>query len=44
MPDADTIIVIWVKLLTLAGKKNMNGYIFLAENIPYTDEMLSTLF
>jgi len=44
MPDADTILVIWVKLLTLAGKKNMNGYIFLAENIPYTDEMLSTLF
>lgn len=44
MPEADMILVIWVKLLTLAGRKNMNGYIFLVENIPYTDEMLSTLF
>jgi len=44
MPDADMILIIWIKLLTLAGKKNMNGYIFLTENIPYTDEMLSTIF
>jgi len=44
MPDADTLLIIWIKILTLAGKKNMNGYIFLTENIPYTDEMLSTLF
>lgn len=44
MPDKDTILIIWIKLLTLAGKKNMNGYIFLTENIPYTDEMLSTIF
>lgn len=44
MPEADMVLIIWVKLLTLAGKKNMNGYIFLTENIPYTDEMLSTLF
>ena len=44
MPESDMILVIWVKLLTLAGRKNMNGYIFLTENIPYTDEMLSTLF
>lgn len=43
MPDADAILVIWIKLLTLAGKNNSNGFIFLAENIPYTDEMLSTL-
>jgi len=44
VPEADMLLVIWIKLLTLAGKKNMNGYIFLTENIPYTDEMLSTLF
>ena len=44
MPDADSILIIWIKLLTLAGKTNTNGFIFLAENIPYTDEMLSTLF
>lgn len=44
MPDADTILVIWVKLLAQAGKTNSSGYIFLSENIPYTDEMLSTIF
>jgi len=44
MPDADAILVIWIKLLTLAGKNNANGFIFLAENIPYTDETLSTIF
>ena len=44
MPEADMVLIIWVKLLTLAGKKNMNGYIFLTENIPYTEEMLATVF
>src|SRR5690625_2482522 len=44
MPDADTILVIWVKLLSQAGKTNSSGYIFLSENIPYTDEMLATIF
>jgi predicted phage replisome organizer len=44
MPDADSILVIWIKLLTLGGKVNSNGFIFLTENIPYTDEMLSNLF
>lgn len=40
MPEADTIIVIWLKLLTMTGKANMGGYIMLTENIPYTEEML----
>ncbi len=44
MPEADAIIVIWVKLLTQAGKTNANGYIFLNQNEPLTDEMLSTIF
>lgn len=44
IPEADMILIIWIKLLTLAGKKNMHGYIFLTENIPYTDEMLATIF
>lgn len=44
LPDADTILIIWMKLLTQAGKTNSSGYIFLNENIPYTDEMLSTIF
>jgi len=44
MPEADTMLVIWIKLLSQAGKSNDNGYIYLSENIPYTDEMLSTIF
>jgi|SRR5699024_1597303 len=44
MPDADTILIIWVKLLSQAGKTNASGYIYLSENIPYTDEMLATIF
>lgn len=44
MPDADTILIIWVKLLAQAGKTNAGGYIFLSENIPYTEEMLATIF
>jgi len=44
MPDSDTILIIWIKLLAQAGKTNSSGYIFLNENIPYTDEMLSTIF
>ncbi len=44
MPDKDSVLVIWIKLLVQAGRTNANGYIFLNENIPYTDEMLATLF
>ena len=44
LPDRDALIVIWIKLLTQAGKTNANGYIYLTEDIPYTDEMLSTIF
>ncbi|MFA1820584.1 phage replisome organizer N-terminal domain-containing protein [Virgibacillus oceani] len=44
MPEADTILIIWVKLLAQAGRTNASGYIYLSENIPYTDEMLATIF
>lgn len=43
MPEADTIIVIWVKLLALAGRSNMGGYIMLTETIPYTEDMLVSM-
>ena len=43
-PEADMVLIIWIKLLTLAGKKNQAGFIFLTEKIPYTDEMLATIF
>jgi predicted phage replisome organizer len=44
LPEADGVIVIWFKLLALAGKQNNNGLIMLSEKIPYTIEMLSTIF
>ena len=44
MPDADAIIVIWLKMLTLAGKLNNGGVLMMGNGMPYTDEMLSTLF
>lgn len=44
MPERDTIFYIWIHLLTQAGKCNAGGYIFLSEHVPYTDEMLSTIF
>lgn len=43
MPDGDALLVIWIKLITLAGKTNDNGYIYIAENIPYTEEMLAVI-
>jgi len=44
LPESDAIIVIWIRLLTLAGKCNAGGYVFLTEKIPYTDEMLAHKF
>lgn len=44
LPDKDTIIVIWVKLLTAAGKANSNGFIMLTENIPMNEEEMATIF
>ena len=44
LPDYDTIIVIWFKLLTFAGKSNNNGVFIMNNKIAYNDEMLSALF
>ena len=41
MPDGDTILVIWLKLLLLAGNINDSGAIYITPEIPYTDEMLA---
>ena len=43
MPEGDSLLVVWIKLITLAGKTNDGGYIYIAENMPYTEEMLSTI-
>lgn len=44
LPKADTIIVIWIKLLCLAGKQNNNGVLLFNEKIPYNEEMFATIF
>jgi predicted phage replisome organizer len=44
MPDADTIIVIWFKLLALAGIKNDGGIVRMNDKMAYTDDMLATIF
>ncbi len=44
MPEADAILVIWIRLLVLAGKTNDEGLIYIQRNMPYTEEMLATLF
>jgi len=41
LPESDAIIIIWIRLLTLAGISNENGYIILTKNIPYNLEMLA---
>lgn len=42
MPEGDTILVIWLKLLLLAGNINDRGAIYITPEIPYTEEMLAT--
>ena len=44
MPDGDSLIVIWIKLLILAGKTNHDGTVYFTEDIPYTDQLLSVQF
>lgn len=44
MPDGDSILVIWFKLICLAGRVNDNGLVYVTEDIPYTDEMLAAQF
>ena len=44
MPEADSVIVIWFKLLCLAGKQNNSGVFLMNNSIPYTDEMFATIF
>lgn len=44
MPDADAVIVIWFKLLSLAGRSNSHGVLMMNDKIAYTEDMLSMIF
>lgn len=44
LTDHDAILVIWFKILALAGKHNRNGLLMMSDKVHYTDEMLATIF
>lgn len=44
MPNGNETIVIWFRILCLAGKSNSNGMLMMTDRIAYTDEMLSSIF
>ena len=44
LPDSYAIITVWFKLLCLAGKQNNSGVFMMANQMPYTDKMLATIF
>ena len=44
MPEGDAIIIIWFKILCLAGTINDNGMVMFTPEIPYTEEMIASQF
>lgn len=42
--EADSIFVIWFKLLTFAGKQNNSGVFIMGNKTPYTEKMLAAIF
>lgn len=44
MPEGDSILVIWIRLIALAGKCNAGGYILIEDDFPYNEEMLASIF
>lgn len=44
MKDGDTIICIWIKILTLAGKLNNSGLLALNDHVAYDTKMLAKSF
>lgn len=44
MPEGNTIVVIWLQLLTLAGREFPNGVFIINNKVACTDEMLATIF
>ena len=43
MPEGDSIALIWVQILCLAGKINDGGWVYMGQNLAYSDEMLATI-
>jgi predicted phage replisome organizer len=44
MPDGEKFVLIWFKIILLAGRSNSGGYLLLQEDIPFTPKMLARRF
>lgn len=44
MPAGDTILVIWLMTLTLCGRECQDGVLMISRDMPYTIDMLATIF
>lgn len=44
MPEADSIELIWFKLLVFAGRSNNGGIFFFNDRVAYNEEMLAAIF
>lgn len=44
LPDGDGILIIWIKILCLAGQVNDGGLVYFTRDIPYTEQMLASQF
>lgn len=43
-PNGDETIVIWFRILCLAGKSNSSGLLMMTDRVYYTDELLASIF
>lgn len=44
MPEGDALLIVWFKILTLAGQINDGGLVYFTKDIPYTEQLLATQF
>ena len=44
LPNGDTIVLMWIFLMCLAGETNDEGMVYFMPEIPYTEEMLADQF
>jgi predicted phage replisome organizer len=44
MPNGNETIVIWFRILCLAGKSNTGGLLMMTDRIAYTEDMLASIF
>jgi predicted phage replisome organizer len=41
LPEGNGVLIIWFKLLTLAGEQNRGGAIYFTETVPFTADLLA---